>query len=66
MRVFLITLVVSILETIFLWTFGLAQRIWPTHPLLAISLIAGVSAIVIQALLSEHAKRRASRPPTQP
>jgi hypothetical protein len=54
-RVFLITLAVSIFETIFLWSFGLAQKIWPAHPLLAITVIAGVSGIVIQALLSQDA-----------
>ena len=58
MRVFLITLVVSIFETIVLWGFGLAQKIWPAHPLLVITLIAGVSGIVIQALLSQEARRQ--------
>jgi hypothetical protein len=48
--------VVSILETSVLWSFGLAQKIWPAHPILAITLIAGVSGIVIQALLSQDGR----------
>jgi hypothetical protein len=61
MRIFLITLVVSIFETIVLWSFGLAQKIWPAHPLLAITAIAAISAIVIQALLSTDTRSRDSR-----
>ena len=56
MRVFPITLVVSTLETSVLWSFGLAQKIWPAHPILAIIPIAGVSWIVIQAHLSQHGR----------
>jgi hypothetical protein len=62
-RVFLITLVVSIIETIVLWPSGLAQKIWPTHPILAITVIAAVSGIVIQVLLSHDARSQGSRRP---
>ena len=60
MRVFLITLVVSIFETIGLWSFGLAKRIWPNHPILAITVIAAVSGIVIQTLLSTESRKQKS------
>ena len=62
MRVFLITLVASIFETIVFWPTGLAQKIWPAHPILFITLIAAVSGIVIQMLLSHEARRQGSRP----
>jgi len=63
LRVFVITLVVSVLETYFLWSSGLAQKIWPAHPILAITLIAGVSGIVIQVLISHDAQSQDPGPP---
>ena len=57
------TLVVSIIETIVFWPSGLAQKIWPAHPILLITVIAGVSAIIVQALLSHDARSQNSRPP---
>lgn len=65
MRVFLITLAVSIFQTVVLWPTGLAQKIWPAHPILLITVIAAVSGIVIQALLSPDARSQASKPPRQ-
>jgi flagellar biosynthesis protein FliQ len=67
MRVFLqvivITLLVSIFQTMVLWPTSLARRIWPAHPLLLITLIAGVSAVIVQSLLSRDARRQNSKPP---
>ncbi|MGO8792626.1 MAG: hypothetical protein ACLQVL_35285 [Terriglobia bacterium] len=63
MRVFLITLAVSIFQTIVLWPTGLAQKIWPAHPMLFITVIAVVSGIVIQALLSRDARSQRLSPP---
>jgi len=64
-RVFLITLVASIFQTIILWPTGLAHKIWPAHPILLITLIAGVSAIMIQMLVSHDAHTPGSGPPHQ-
>jgi hypothetical protein len=52
MRVFLITLAASIALSIGLWNFGLARRIWPSHPLLATTLIAAGCATAVQLLLT--------------
>jgi hypothetical protein len=65
LRVFVITLLVSIFQTIVLWPTGLAHKIWPAHPLLLITIIAGVSAIIVQTLLSNDARRQDSKPPRQ-
>ncbi|MFZ0963698.1 MAG: hypothetical protein WAO35_22770 [Terriglobia bacterium] len=62
LHVFLMTLVVSIIQTILFWPTGLARRIWPAHPILFITIIAAVSAIVIQVLLSRDARSQGSRP----
>ena len=51
MRVFLITLAMSMGLTLAFWSFGLAHRIWPTHPLLLTSLVAAVCAIAVQTFL---------------
>ena len=51
MRVFLITLAVSLGLSIGLWNFGLAQKIWPSHPLLATTVIAMVCAMAVQTIL---------------
>ena len=64
-RVFLITLAVSIFQTIILWPTGLAQKIWPAHPILLITLIAGVSAIIIQLVISHEDRTQGSGPPRQ-
>ena len=51
MRVFLITLAVSLGLSIGLWNFGLAHKIWPSHPLLATTVIAMVCAMAVQTIL---------------
>ena len=51
MRVFLITLAMSIGLTFAFWSFGLAHRIWPAHPLFLTSLVAALCAIAIQTFL---------------
>jgi hypothetical protein len=58
MRIFLITLWVSIITSIGLWNFGLAQRIWPAHPLLCTTLLAMACGITAQSLLRSDAKQR--------
>ena len=52
MRVFLITLAVSTALSIGLWSFGLASKIWPSHPLLATILIAAGCAAAVQIVLT--------------
>ncbi len=52
MRVFLIVLAVSIALSFGLLTFGISQRIWPAHPVLATTLIAGVCAAAVQIILN--------------
>jgi hypothetical protein len=62
MRTFLITLVVSIVASIGLWSFGLAARIWPDHPLFATTLIACACGIVVQTWLrSDEAARKSKQ-----
>jgi predicted tellurium resistance membrane protein TerC len=51
MRIFLIVLAVSIGLSILLWNFGLAQKVWPAHPLLLTTLFAMVCAIAVQTIL---------------
>jgi hypothetical protein len=63
MRIFLIVLVASLIASIGLWNFGLAQRIWPEHPLLATALIAGVGAAVLELVLRRDARREAAKSP---
>lgn len=57
MRAFLLTLVATTVLSIILWQFGVAQHIWPAHPLLAITIIAGVGGSAFQMLLNRDAKR---------
>ena len=57
-RIFLITLGVSIVASILFWNFGLAQRIWPGHPLLCTTLLAWAAGVMTQTLLTHDAKRR--------
>jgi len=52
MRVFLITLAVSLGASILFWNFGLAFKIWPAHPLLATTLLATACAMATQILLT--------------
>ena len=61
MRVFLIVLGVSIMGSIVLYNFGVAQRIWPTHPVLATTLIAGGCAALMQSILSRDSAAQKSK-----
>jgi hypothetical protein len=55
-RKFLIDLTFSIVISFGLWEFGLARRIWPEHPYLAISLLTAVSCAAFQIVLRDKAK----------
>jgi hypothetical protein len=61
MRVFLIVLGVSIVGSVVLWNFGIAQRIWPAHPVLATTVVAGGCAAVMQSILYRDAAARKSK-----
>ena len=61
MRVFLIVLGVSIVGSIALYNFGIAQRIWPAHPVLATTLIAGGCAALMQSILSRDSAAQKSK-----
>jgi hypothetical protein len=61
MRIFLITLGVSIVTSIGLWNLGLAQRIWPEHPLLCTTLLSMACGITTQSLLTSEARQRESK-----
>jgi hypothetical protein len=61
MRVFLIVLGISLVGSVVLYNFGIAQRIWPAHPALATTLIVGGCAAVMQTLLSRDAAVRKVR-----
>jgi hypothetical protein len=61
MRIFLITLAVSIITSIGLWNFGIAHRIWPAHPLLCTTLLAMACGILAQTLLINDANHRPSK-----
>ena len=61
MRVFLIVLGVSIVGSIVLYNFGVAQRIWPAHPVLATTLIAGGCAALMQSILSRDSAAQKSK-----
>jgi hypothetical protein len=61
MRVFLIVLGISIVGSIVLYNFGIAQRIWPAHPVLATTLIAGGCAALMQSILSRDSAARKSK-----
>jgi hypothetical protein len=52
MRIFLITLVASTVISVALWQFGLARKIRPAHPLLAITVIAAACGIAVETVLS--------------
>lgn len=57
MRIFLIVLAVSIALSIAFWNFGLAEKIWPAHPLLATTLIATACAMAVQIILTRDEAR---------
>jgi hypothetical protein len=61
MRIFMITLGVSIITSIGLWNFGIAERIWPTHPLLCTTLLSMACGITAQTLLTRDAEQRRSK-----
>ncbi len=61
MRIFLITLGVSLVTSIGFWNFGVAARIWPAHPLLATTLLAMACGITAQSLLTHDAERNKSK-----
>ena len=61
MRIFLITLGVSLVTSIILWNFGVAERIWPAHPLWCTTLLAMACGITAQKLLTDDAARRISK-----
>jgi hypothetical protein len=61
MRVFLIVLAVSVVGSIVLYNFGIAQRIWPEHPALATTIVAGGCAAVMQSILSRDAAARKAK-----
>ena len=63
MRTFLIDLVVSIAGTIVLWGFGLANKIWPAHPLLATTVIVAACAIAAHSVSSHDASGQNSKRP---
>jgi hypothetical protein len=48
MRVFLLTLVASTVPSILFWNFGLAQKVWPTHPVLLTTVIAAICGSAVQ------------------
>ena len=57
MRVFLITLAASLGLSIGLWNFRIAHKIWPSHPLLATTVIAMVCAMAVQTILMRDEAR---------
>jgi hypothetical protein len=61
MRVFLIVLGIAIVGSVVLWNFGIAQRIWPAHPVLATTIIAGGCAALMQSILSRDAAARKAK-----
>lgn len=64
MRIFLMTLLVSLVASVVLWNFRLAHLIWPAHPLLATTLMAMGCGIAVQmAMTRERDNQRARKPP---
>ncbi len=61
MRIFLLTLLVSAVASISLWNFGFAHKIWPSHPLIATIIIAGMCGVTAQLLLSQDAVQDSTR-----
>jgi hypothetical protein len=58
MRVFLITLVASVVLSVMFWTFHLAHKLWPAHPLLATTVLTTGCAIALQTILRRDEKSR--------
>jgi hypothetical protein len=58
MRIFLITLAVSLGASIGFWNFGLAAKIWPAHPLFATTLLATACAMAVQIILTRDEAAR--------
>lgn len=61
MRTFLIVLGVSIVGSVVLYNFGIAQRIWPAHPVFATTLIAGGCAAIMESILSRDSAAQKSK-----
>ena len=61
MRIFLIVLGISTVGSIVLYNFGIAHRIWPAHPVLATTLIAGGCAALMQSILSQDSVAKKSK-----
>jgi len=61
MRIFLITLVASVVPSVALWHFGIAHKIWPAHPLLTATLIAWACGIAVQTWLKAEAEAQKSK-----
>ena len=57
MRIFLITLVASIVASVVFWNLGLADKIWPGHAFLVTLLFAGIGAGILQQILIRDSKR---------
>ena len=53
MRIFLVTLAVSTVSGVGLWQFGLAHRVWPSHPFDAAVAIAAGCGIAAQLVASQ-------------
>ena len=54
---FLISLAVSIVLTVIFWSFGVAHRIWPAHPMLATTLVAAIACGLAAGLRSAVIRR---------
>ena len=61
MRIFLIVLGISTVGSIVLYNFGIAHRIWPAHPVVATTLIAGGCAGLMQSILSRDSATQKSK-----
>ena len=53
MRIFIVTLAVTTVAGVALWQFGLAHRIWPSHPFLATIIIAAGCGLAAQLAASQ-------------
>ena len=60
LKIFVLTLVASIIVTIGFWNFGLARRISPHHPMLVTAVFAAICAMVVQALVSHEEKQKSA------
>jgi hypothetical protein len=62
---FLIVLAVSIVASIELWNFGVAAKIWPSHPLLCTTVLAMALAIAVQMSLGKAQKSKSKSDASQ-